>query len=95
MLTTLLPLLLGLVAWSLNIYACILRKKQYFPTLSWLLCACALWFPIHSWARWAAGEDVAALLDCARAYSLCATVLVAINLLLTGILFLRTKKRND
>ena len=93
MLITLAPLILGLVAWSVNIYACILRKKQLLPTLSWVLCACALWFPIFNWDRWAAGEDMAALLDCAHAYALCATILLVINLLLTGIVWLRSSKK--
>ena len=93
MLTTLAPLILGLAAWSINIYACIWRKKQYLPMLSWALCACALWFPIFSWDRWAAGEAVSALLDCAHAYVLCATILLVVNLLLTGIVWLRSAKK--
>lgn len=92
MLITLAPLILGFIAWGFNVCACIMRKKQVLSTLSWLFCACALWFPIFNWDRWAAGEDVAALLDCAHAYSLCATVLLVGNFILTVISFLKNKK---
>ena len=88
MLMTLAPLILGLAAWTLNVL-CVCSRRKGFCTLSCCLCACALWFPLYTWNRRAGAEDVAAMLDCAHAYALCAGVLILVNLLLTGIGLLR------
>ena len=88
---TLLPLVLGLVAWILSIIYCI-TKKSNLLILSWVFCACALWCPIQVLARWAANGDVAAILDCSHAYLLCATVLLIGNLLLAGMGIIRKKR---
>lgn len=88
MLITLAPLFLGLAAWIVNTL-CVCKRRSDFAVLSWCLCACALWFPLFAWDRWAQAEDVAALLDCAHAYCLCAGVLLVGNLLLSGIGWLR------
>lgn len=88
MLITLAPLILGLAAWTVNIISLCTRHKN-LGSVSWCLCACALWFPLNAWDRWAQGEDVAALLDCAHAYALCAGVLILGNLLFSAIKLLR------
>lgn len=91
---TLAPLMLGLTAWTLNLLYTI-RRKRHSPLcmLSWCLCACALWFPLLSWDRWAQNEDVAALLDCAHAYCLCAGILLIGNLHLTALGWLRSARK--
>lgn len=88
MLITLAPLILGLAAWAVNTISLCTHRKN-FGSVSWCLCACALWFPLNAWDRWAQGEDVAALLDCAHAYALCAGVLILGNLLISAIRLLR------
>ena len=93
MLTTLAPLILGLAAWGVQIISLCARRSGLCAA-GWCLCACALWFPIHSWDRWAQGEDVAALLDCAHAYALCAGVLILGNLLLSALHLLRQRHRS-
>lgn len=93
MLITLAPLILGLAAWAVNIISLCTHRKN-LGAVSWCLCACALWFPLNAWDRWAQGEDVAALLDCAHAYALCAGVLILGNLLISGLaLLLRHYKK--
>lgn len=87
---TLLPLVLGLVAWILSITYCI-TKKSNLLILSWVFCACALWCPIQVISGWAEKEDIASILDCSHAYFLCATVLLVGNLLLTGISLFRKR----
>ena len=84
MLITFAPLILGLAAWILSIIRICSRRKN-LTVLSWCLCACALWFPLYAWDRWAQAEDVAAMLDCAHAYCLCAGILLVGNLLLSVI----------
>lgn len=89
---TLLPLALGLLSWVLGgVYAFSKSRKGWQQLLSWILCACALWCPIQVLARWAANDDIAAILDCSHAYLLCATVLLTGNLLLTVIGIVRPK----
>ncbi len=86
LIVTLLPLALGLLSWALGgMYAFSKNRKRWQQLLSWILCACALWCPIQVLARWAEQEDISAILDCTHAYFLCATALLAGNLLLTGI----------
>lgn len=91
---TLLPLVLGLAAWVLGgIYAFAGNRKMWLSVLSWILCAGALWCPIQAIARWVEHEDIAAVLDCTHAYFLCATALLAGNLLLTAIGLLRKNRQ--
>ena len=82
MIVTLVPLVLGLAAWILA--AASIRKKM-LSFCSWCACACALWFPIYTIHHWVQLGDTSAILDCAQAYMLCATVLLlgtaALNLL--------------
>lgn len=92
-LVTLTPLILGIAAWVLSVVHLFFKQHRWMATVSWLLCACALWFPIYSWSQWAQAEDVAALLDCARAYSLCASVLLVGNLLFSLPAWLRFTKK--
>ena len=87
---TLAPLVFGLVAWGLAATRLFARKKRgWFLSASWCCCACALWFPLQAIHRWASMGDVSAILDCLGTYFLCATVLLAGNLLLTGLCMLR------
>lgn len=89
---TLLPLMLGLAAWTFGaIYVFSKNRKAWQQALSWIFCGCALWCPIQVIAKWAAQDDVAAILDCSHAYFLCATVLLTGNLLLTAFGFVRQK----
>ena len=91
---TLAPLVLGLTAWGLSLFNALSRKQhRWIPTVSWFLCACALWFPLQAWNRWAQAKDVAALLDCAHAYALCAGVLLLGNLLLSVPTWIRFCKK--
>lgn len=91
---TLLPLILGLAAWIINVIFIFSQKRHsILCTISWCLCACALWFPLLSWDRWAQNEDVAALLDCAHAYCLCGRSLLLGNLLLTVLGWLRSTRK--
>lgn len=93
LIVTLLPLALGLLSWLLGgIYAFSKNRKDWQQLLSWILCACALWCPIQVLARWAANNDIAAILDCSHAYFLCATVLLIGNLLLAGMGIIRKKR---
>ena len=85
---TLLPLILGLVAWGFSL-AAVFGKKKSRLIPSWLCCACTLWFPLQAICRWVENGDIAAVLDCAGAYFHCASVLLAVNLLLSGLYLLR------
>ena len=87
---TLMPLLLGLAAWILAATALFSHKgRPWLLPVSWGCCACALWFPLQAIHRWANIGDVSAILDCVGAYFLCATTLLAVNLLLSGLALLR------
>lgn len=87
---TLAPLALGLAAWALAAAGLFCRKTGYIVA-SWILCGCSLWFPLQAIHRWVENGDTAAILDCTGAYFLCATVLLAVNLLLTGIGLIRRR----
>lgn len=93
---TLAPLVFGLVAWGLSGSCAIFwrvlsqKKRAFFPTLSWVFCAIALWFPLQAIHRWVENEDTAAILDCTGAYFLCAGILLIGNLLLTALGWLRS-----
>lgn len=88
---TLAPLFFGLAAWAMAAVGLFSRKKWCIPA-SWCCCGCSLWFPLQAIYRWVQNEDTAAILDCAGAYFLCATVLLAGNLLLSSLCLLRKKK---
>ena len=85
---TLAPLVLGLTAWVLAVAG--FRKKQlgYF---SWVACAAALWFPLLSIHNWVIKEDISAIMDCAKAYMICAGVLLAVNAVLNALPLLKKK----
>lgn len=77
---TVMELGLGLTAWALGLCALILRRKagaaQMCGMLSMTCCAASLCTVVFEFARYADIEDVAAFLDTANAFRLCAGVLL-------------------
>jgi len=72
----LMPLLLGLTAWTLAMASV---YKKALRAWSWCACALALWFPIFTVHLWVQKGDMAAIADCAQGYVVCATVLLAVT----------------
>lgn len=88
------PVAFGLTGWILALRYGFSRKKgRTLLPLSWCACALALWFPLYSIHRWAQLGDTAAILDCAQAYVTGASVLLAVNLIITAIGVFRGRKQ--
>ena len=90
---TLLPLILGLTAWTLSCIGIFSRKYPLLHGLSWFSCACSLWFPLYSVLQWVKKEDLAAVIDCIGAYMLCASVLLLGNFVINLISALLHRKK--
>lgn len=90
---TLAPLVLGLASWTLGA-VCLTANGKRLGSVSWMLCAFALWFPLFTICRWVEKGDMAAVMDCVHAYCLCAGVLLAGNVLLHLIGTLTHRKSN-
>lgn len=93
--TTLVPLLLGLAAWTLAVAGIFSKRYPLMCCLSWFSGACALWFPLYSLLQWVNEKDLSAVMDCTHAYTLCAGILLIVNFLLNLIsALLHRNKRN-
>ena len=91
---TLLPLILGLIAWTLAFIGIFSRRYPLMRCLSWFSCACSLWFPLYSILQWVKKDDLSAVMDCIHAYVLCASVLLLVNFainLISALLHIKTK----
>lgn len=92
---TLLPLILGLAAWILAFIGIFSRHYALTRCLSWFSCACALWFPLYTIFQWVQKGDMAAVMDCIRAYLLCTSVLLLVNFVINLISALLHIKKKD
>lgn len=89
-----LALLLGLLSWTLLIYALVKgkkitkNKKSFIKEFSWILCSFTLYIP--SLCQYLA-DDTSTVLDCVSAYYYATTCLLVVELVLTIILAIREK----
>lgn len=94
LLTTFGPLLLGLLAWGLGA-AALLSRRAALGFFSLGSCAASLFLVILYFCAEAKAGDVAAILDTADAFALCAAVLVLGTLALNGATLIRDRGRES
>lgn len=93
-----LALILGLSSWGLLIYRIIANKKFdrakvfKFQSISWVVCAVALYIPSLAQFLEFKENDISAILDCVSAYHMASFILLFVSLVLSIISVLMIKK---
>lgn len=91
-------LILGFFSWALLGYRIVANKKldrsKVFKvqSISWTLCAVALYIPSLAQFLEFKENDISAMLDCVSAYHLASFVLLLVNLILSVISVLMIKR---
>lgn len=92
-------LILGVFSWALLVYRIVANKKldrsKIFKvqSISWALCAVALYIPSLAQFLEFKENDISAMLDCVSAYHSASFVLLLVNFILSVISVLMIKKR--